>query len=255
MNKLDSSGRNVKSLARDKEFLQKQLELACVKSLVSTAEDLELVRHLIERHSGHNVSDPMRFFPEDEAIEKWAAMLVGADLFDFGIPEKIRIRKVENELTVALGYSCHFFRVKVAQDQGYITALLLSACEEVLQDLELNILAIFPDGAIFIGASWPEEDVVYKIASRWQKKIDLVFGGNVEKLVKATKDGIKVDAQAIQLNLEETLSSVEALLANKQAGFKIQKVEQDIKKWGENAGDDAVEKAAMLGLTPVSNSE
>ena len=255
LNKLDSSRGNVKTLARDKEFLQKQLELACVKSLVSTAEDLELVRRLIERHSGHNVSDPMRFFPEDKSIEKWAAMLVGADLFDLGIPEKIRIRKVENELTVALGSSCYFFRVKVTQYQGYITALLLSACEEVLQDLGLNLLAIFPDGAIFIGASWPEEDVVYKIASRWQKKIDLVFGGNVEKLVKATKDGIKVDAQAIQLNLEEALSCVEALLAKKQAGFKIQKVEQDIKKWADNAGEDAVEKAANLGLTPVSNSE
>ncbi|MGB3508702.1 MAG: CRISPR-associated protein Csc3 [Microcoleaceae cyanobacterium] len=255
LNKLDSSGRNVKTLARDKEFLQKQLELACVKSLVSTAEDLELVRRLIERHSGHSASDPMRFFPEDEAIEKWAAMLIGADLFDLGIPEKIRIRKVENELTVALGYSCHFFRVKVAQDQGYITALLLSACEEVLQDLGLNILAIFPDGAIFIGTSWPEEDIIYKIASRWQKKINLVFGGNVEKLVKATKDGIKVDSQAILLNSAEALICVEALLAKKQAGFKFQKVEQDIKKWADNAGDDAVEKATKLGLFPVSNSE
>ncbi len=105
LNKLDSSGRKVKSLARDKEFLQEQLEQASVWSLVSGEEELELVRKLIERHSGHNVSDGTRFLPEDPRIEQWAAMLIGADLFDLEIPEPERLRKVQTELRVALGRS------------------------------------------------------------------------------------------------------------------------------------------------------
>ena len=255
LNKLDSGKRNVKTLARDREFLQQQLKLACVNNLVASENDLELVRRLIERHSGHNASDPMRFFPEDEAIEKWAAMLIGADLFDLGISEAERFRKVGNELTVAFDRPCQLFWVRVAEDRGYLTALLLNACEEVLTEYGLNILAIFPDGSIFEGVSWPSEDAIEKIASLWQKKIDSVFGGNIEKLVKATKDGIKIDRQAVRLNPEEALECVLASLEKKKAGFKIKKVEQDIKKWADTAGDDAVKQAENLELVPVSNAE
>ncbi len=255
LNKLDPSKRNVKTLARDQDFLEEQLELACVKSLVNTEEDLELVRRLIERHSGHNASDGMRFFPEDNAIEKWAAMLIGADLFDLGIPEAQRIRKVENELTVAFDRPSHLFQVKLSEDRGYLTALLLSACEEVLSEHQLHPLAIFPNGELFEGEIWPDEDITNAIASRWKQKIDRVFGGNIEQLVRATKDGIKVDPQAIQQNPEEALSCVQALLEKKKAGFKADKVAVDIKKYGESAGENAVEKAADLGLFPVKNAE
>lgn len=255
LNKLDPSGRNVKTLARDLSFLQEQLEFACVNSLVKGEEDLELVRRLIERHSGHNASDGMRFFPEDEAIEQWVAMLIGADLFDLGIPEEQRIRKVENELTVALGRQSHLFRVKISQDRGYLTSLLLSACEEILSDRGLHPLAIFPDGELFEGESWPDENLTEAIAIRWQQKIDRVFAGNIEQLVKATKDGIKIDNQAIEQSPEDALDCVKALLEKKKAGFKIEKVNQDIKKYGDAAGTDAVEQALALGLTPVSKSE
>jgi CRISPR-associated protein Csc3 len=44
LNKLDESGRSVKKLARDRAFLQEQLELAGVSALVKTEEDYELVR-------------------------------------------------------------------------------------------------------------------------------------------------------------------------------------------------------------------
>jgi CRISPR-associated protein Csc3 len=132
LNKLDESGRSVKKLARDRAFLQEQLELAGVSTLVKTEEDYELVRRLIERHSGHSASDGMRFFPEDGNIKKWAAMLIGADLFDLGIGEEKRLRKVENELTIALGRPCQLFLVRLSEDKGYLTSLLLGACEEVL---------------------------------------------------------------------------------------------------------------------------
>lgn len=130
-------------LARDREFLQQKLELACVSDLVTTEKDYELVRRLIERHSGHNVSDGMRFLPEDEDIEKLAAMLIGADLFDLGISEEQRFRKVANELTVAFSRPCHLFRVKVTEDRGYLTSLLLNACETVLTQHGLHPLAFF----------------------------------------------------------------------------------------------------------------
>ncbi len=255
LNKLDTTGRNVKTLARNRDFLLEQLDLACVKSLVSNDEDLELIRRLIERHSGHNSSDGMRFFPEDNNIERWAAMLIGADLFDLGIPEKQRFLKVQNELTVAFNRPTKLFRIRVAKDLGYLTSLLLNSCQEVLQSYGLNSLAIFPDGEIFEGQSWPGEEVVKKIASRWQKKIDGVVGGNVEQLVKATKDGIKVDPQAVELNPEEALVCVTALLEKKKVSFKIAKVKQDVKKWGDKAGNEALKNAANLGLIPVSNAE
>ena len=43
LNKLDKDGRSVKTLARDRSFLQAQLERACVAQFVQTEEDLELV--------------------------------------------------------------------------------------------------------------------------------------------------------------------------------------------------------------------
>jgi CRISPR-associated protein Csc3 len=255
LNKLDSQGRNVKTLARDKDFLKEQLEKACVLRFVSTEDDLELVRKLIERHSGHNVSDGARFLPEDPNIERWAAMLTAADLFDLGIPDAQRFRKLEAELTVAFGRKCNLFKVRLSENKGYITALLMGACEEVLQKYGLHPIAIFPDSEIFEGATLPNVDLTKEIAVVWQSKIDQVFGNNIESLVRATKDGIKVAHQAIQQNTDEVLVNVQALLERKKAGYKSDKIAKDVTKWGDNAGEDALKKAAEMGLLPVSNAE
>ncbi|MGI2906989.1 CRISPR-associated protein Csc3 [Tolypothrix sp. VBCCA 56010] len=255
LNKLDKSERKVKTLARDKVFLREQLELAGVSSFICTDEDLELARRLIERHSGHNVSDGARFLPEEEGIELWAAMITAADLFDLGISESERFRKVQNELTVAFDRPCNLLRVRIAEDRGYITALLLGACEEVLQKHGLKPLAIFPDGELFEGEILPKDDLTTEIAAIWQSKIDQVFGNNIEKLVRATKDGIKIYPQAIKENIEEVLVNVNALLEKKKIGFKADKIAKDVTKWGEAAGKDALEKAVELGLQPVRDAE
>ncbi|MBW4587209.1 CRISPR-associated protein Csc3 [Aetokthonos hydrillicola Thurmond2011] len=255
LNKLDPLERNVKTLARDKEFLRQQFELAGVLSFLSGEEDFELARRLIERHSGHNVTDGARFLPEDPAIERWAAMITAADLFDLGIPDTERFRKVETKLTVAFNRPSNLFRVRLSEDKGYITALLLGGCEEVLKKYKLTPLAIFPDGELFEGQAIPKVDLTTEIAAVWQRKIDEVFGNNVERLVRATKDGIKINHQAIQQNIEEVLVNVEALLEKKKAGYKSDKVAKDISKWGDAAGTDAVKNADALGLTPVSNAE
>lgn len=255
LNKLDPMQRNVKALARDRSFLEEQLERAGVREFVKTDEDLELVRKLIERHSGHNVSDGTRFLPEDPNIAKWAAMLVGGDLFDLGIAEDKRIRKVENELTVAFGRPSYLFKVTLSEDRGYLTSLLLAACEEILHSKGLHTLAINPDSQIYEGAAFPQEDLTLEIAKRWQKRIDLVFSGNVEQLVKATKDGIKVDPQAIQQNPEAALEQVEVELTKKFSGYKADKVAKDIAKYSADAGEDAVTTAQGLGLVPVSSDQ
>jgi CRISPR-associated protein Csc3 len=255
LNKLDPQERKVKTLARDKDFLKEQLEKACVLSFVVTDNDLELVRKLIERHSGHSVSDGARFLPEDPNIERWAAMLVAADLFDLGIPDAQRFRKIETELTVAFGRKCNLFRVRLSEDKGYITSLLLGACEEVLQKYGFHPIAIFPDSELFEGGNLPNVDLTKEIATVWQSKIDQVFGNNIEKLVRATKDGIKVTHQAIQQNVDEVLVNIQALLEKKKAGYKSDKVAESVTKWGEDAGEEALEKAAELGLLPVSNAE
>lgn len=257
LNKLDLSGqkRNVQTLARNREFLQEQLEKACVLSFVVTENDFELARKLIERHSGHNRSDAAIFLPEDPAIDRWAAMLTGADLFDLGIAESERFRKVQKELTVAFDRPSKLFRVRVSEDRGYITALLLGACEEVLQKYGLTPLAIFPDGELFEGSTLPAVDLTTEIAACWQAKIDLVFGNNIERLVRATKDGIKIAQSAIQQNVEEVLLNVQALLEKKKAGFKADKINKDIAKWGDTAGVDAVQNAAAIGLLAVGSAE
>lgn len=257
LNKLDLSGqkRNVQTLARNREFLQEQLEKACVLSFVVTENDFELARKLIERHSGHNRSDAAIFLPEDPAIDRWAAMLTGADLFDLGIAESERFRKVQKELTVAFDRPSKLFRVRVSEDRGYITALLLGACEEVLQKYGLTPLAIFPDGELFEGENLPAVDLTTDIAACWQAKIDLVFGNNIERLVRATKDGIKIAQSAIQQNVEEVLLNVQALLEKKKGGFKADKINKDIAKWGYSAGADAVQNAAAIGLLAVGSAE
>ncbi|MEO1296025.1 MAG: CRISPR-associated protein Csc3 [Cyanobacteria bacterium J06636_16] len=255
LNKFDTRKRNVKTLARDRAFLKEQLEEAGVADWVKTDEELELVRRLIERHSGHGVSDGIRFLPEDPNIKRWTAMLIGGDLYDLGIAEENRIRKVETELTVALQRDTHLFKVKLSEDRGYLTALLLSACEEVFHDHGLTTLSIDPDGQLFIGERFPEEDLTVAIAQKWQKKIDRVFGSNVEQLVKPSKDGIKVDAQAVQQNPDAAIEQVDALLVKKFSGFKTDKVAKDVQKYGGEAGADALITASALGLIPIANAE
>jgi CRISPR-associated protein Csc3 len=255
LNKLANDGRNVKTLARDRTFLQEQLEKAGVAGWVKTEEDLELVRRLIERHSGHGASDGMRFLPEDPNIKRWAAMLIGGDLYDLGIPEEQRIRKVETELTVALQRDTHIFNVGLSEDRGYLTALLLAACEEVLHDKGLATLAIDPDGQLFVGERFPEENLASQIAKKWDAKINQVFGSNVEQLVKASKDGIKVDPQAVQQNPEAAIEQVDALLVKKFSGYKADKIANDVQKYGGEAGTEALSAAAELGLLPISNAE
>jgi CRISPR-associated protein Csc3 len=257
LNKLDNHGRDVKKLARDRTFLKEQLHRAGVDELVKTDEDLELVRRLIESHSGHNNTDGMRFIAEDpevkDQIKRWSAMLIGGDLFDLGIEEEKRIRKVETELTVAFGRDSHLFKVRLSEDRGYLTSLLMSACEEVLHKHGLHTLALEPDGQIFEGVAFPAEDLTIEIAKQWQKRIDRVFGGNIEQLVtdKST-NGIKVDHQAIQQDQEATLEQVDTLLAKKYSNFKASKVAESIKTYSEKAGKDVVARAIQLGLIPIS---
>ncbi len=256
LNKLDDKGRNVKTLARNREFLEQEFYRVGVSSLIQNDDDLELARKLIERHSGHNASDGALFLPEDPMIRRIAAILIAADLFDLGIAEKERFRKIENELTVAFGRPSKLFKVSISQDRGYITALLLGVCEEVLAEKGLTTLSIFPDHIIFEGRTFPSGDLTIEIAARWQFKIDSVFGGNIDQLVKATKDGIKISAHAVQHNLDEVLGVVLAQLEKKKAGFKLDKVQTDVKKWGgEKAGEEALTEAANVGLLPVSNAE
>ncbi len=254
LNKLDTQERNVKTLARNRDFLLEQLHKACVDSFVSTDEDLELVRKLIERHSGHNVSDGTRFLPEDPNIARWAAMLTAADLFDLGIPDTDRFRKLQTELTVAFDRPCYLFPVRLSEDKGYMTALLLGACEDVLQNHKMHPVAIFPDGELFEG-DIPTSNLAVEIAVTWQAKIDQVFGNNIEQLVRPTKDGIKIAQQAIQQNIDEVLINVNAVLEKKKAGYKQDKITKDISKWSEDAGADALKTATQLGLIPVNNAE
>lgn len=255
LNKLDPRERNVKTLARDRTFLKEQLEQAGVADWVKTDEDLELVRRLIERHSGHSASDGMRFLPEDPNIKRWAAMLIGGDLYDLGIPEEERIRKVETELTVALQKDTHLFKVGLAEDRGYLTALLLAACEEVFYERGLATLSIDPDGQLFIGERFPEKDLTVAIAQKWHRKINQVFSGNVEQLVKASKDGIKVDPQAVQQNPDAAIEQVDALLVKKFSSYRPEKIAQDVQKYGGEAGAAAVAAAADLGLLPIASAE
>jgi CRISPR-associated protein Csc3 len=255
LNKLDKSGRNVKTLARDKQFLQNELDNAGVHVFIQNDEDLELARKLIERHSGHNVSDGTRFLPEDPNIERWASILRAADLFDLELDEKDWHRKVTTELVHALGRPSNLYRVRISEDTGYMTALLLAACEEILAQFSLQLLTLFPDGALFEGEQFPE-NIVPKIASRWQSKIDLVFGNNIDQLVTATKDGIKIAPQAVQHDLDEVISTVLARLEKKKAGFKLNKIQQDVNKWGiEKTGEEVVAQAEINGLQAIQNDD
>ena len=255
LNKINPNGGRVQKLARDRPFLLSALKDAGVDTWVKNDDDLELVRRLIERHSGHNATDGARFLPEDPEIKRWAAMLIGGDLYDLGIPEEKRIRKVETELTAAFKKETRLFKVGLAEDRGYLTALLLSACEDVLHQKGLATLAIDPDGQLFVGDRFPEEDLTQAIAQCWHQKINKVFGSNVEQLVKASKDGIKVDSQAIQQNIEGAIEQVDALLARKFSSYKAEKIASDVEKYGTKAGSEAVEAAQAVGLLPIASDE
>lgn len=255
LNKLDKFERNVKTLARNKEFLREQLEKAGVISFVSGDTELELVRRLIERHSGHHPTDGALFLPEDPQIKRWASILIAADLFDLDLPSEDLIPKVRKELVNALGRPSELYRIRISEDRGYMTSLLLTACEEVLAEYGLTPLAIFPDGALFEGESFSGKEVVKKIATRWQVKIDGVFGSNIDQLVKPTKDGIKILTQAVQHNPTEILKVVSARLEKKKADFKADKVQSDVSKWSSEVEENAIAVAASVGLLPVSNAE
>jgi CRISPR-associated protein Csc3 len=257
LNKLDGANeRNVKSLARDPKFLKEQFEQAGVSNLIQTDDDLELARKLIERHSGHNVSDGARFLPEDPQIERWASILRAADLFDLELKEDKLIQKIRTELIHALVRPCELYWIRITEDRGYITALLLSACEEVLHQHQYNVLAVSPDAVLVEGAANLALDLTIKIAAAWQTKIEQVFGGNIEQLVRATKDGIKISNQAVQHDCEEVLNVVLALLEKKNAGFKLDKIQSDVEKWGnQKVGPTALQFALDMGLTPITNAE
>jgi CRISPR-associated protein Csc3 len=255
LNKLDESKRSVKTLARNKEFLREQLEKAGVSSFVTGDAELELARRLIERHSGHHPTDGTLFLPEDPQIQRWASILIAADLFDLDLPSEELIPKVRKELVSALGRPSELYRIRIAEDRGYMTALLLTACEEILAEHGLIPLAIFPDGALFEGESFPEIGLTQKIVARWQLKINGVFGSNIEQLVKPTKDGVKILAQAVQHDSTEIIKVIFARLEKKKADFKADKVQADINKWSSEVEESAIAAATALGLLSVSNAE
>ncbi len=247
---------SLKALARNHAFLKEQLEQAGVGTLVQADADLELARKLIERHSGHHVSDGARFLPEDPQIERWASILRAADLFDLELTEEKLAQKLRTELIHALGRPCELYRVRITEDRGYITALLLSACEEVLHQYHYNVLSVFPNGILVEGIANSGLDLTIEIAAVWQAKINQVFGSNIEQLVRATKDGIKVSNQAVQHDLDEVLNVVLALLEKKKAGFKLEKVQGDVEKWGnQKVEPTALQTALEAGLTAVTSAD
>lgn len=255
LNKLDKSGRSVKTLARDKNFLRNQLEEAGVNSFVPGDDELELARRLIERHSGHNASDGALFLPEDPQIKRWAAILIAADLFDLELSTDDLTKKLQKELTVALNRSSNLYRIRVSEDRGYMTALLLNACEEILIEYKFTPLAIFPDGELFEGETLPDIDLVPPIAARWQSKIDSVFGNNIDQLVKPGNNGIRIMPQAVQQDLQEVVSVVLYHLERKKAGYKAEKVQAEVNKHLIKVGQVALRAASEVGLLPVDNAE
>lgn len=255
LNKLDESGRNVKTLARNKDFLREQLEKTGVMSFVPGDAELELVRRLIERHSGHNASDGALFLPEDFQIKRWTAILIAADLFDLNLPAHDLTKKLQKELTVALNRPSNLYRIHVSEDRGYMTALLLAACEEVLIEYKLTPLAIFPDGELFEGEKFPDIDLVPTIAACWQSKIDAVFGNNIDQLVKPGNNGIRIMAQAVQQDLQEVVKVVLYHLERKKAGYKAEKVQGEVNKHLTKVDQATLVAANEVGLLPVSNAE
>jgi len=258
LNKLDQSGQSVKKLARDQAFLKQQLEYVGVDCFVTDKASLELARRLIERHSGHHATDGTLFIakpPELEDLDRWAAILIAADLFDLNLPESELARKIEKELTVALDRPSRLYRVRVSEDRGYMSALLLAACEEVLSQQGLTPLAIFPDGELFEGEHLPEKDLVNAISIAWQTKIDAVFGNNIEQLVKPSNNGIRILSPAVQHNHEEVLQVVLAYLEKKRKNCKAETLQKDVEKWSQDAGAEAVSQAQAANLFPVSTSD
>ncbi len=258
LNKLDEAGRSVKTLARNQQFLHNQLESAGAISLISSQHDLELVRRLIERHSGHHVTDGMAFFPEDPLIGRAAAVLVAADLLDLNLDPGERqnlLEKIARKLAVALDRPSCLFEVHLTENYGHLTSLLLGACEEVLIEKGLSPISVIPSGILFEGLSWPtDEDLVTQVAIRWRRRIDAVFGDSIEQLVQATTDGIKVSARAVAQDRERALECVFALLEKKRASYKQDKVNTDLAKHAQKAGQ-ALETAQSLGLRGVSSAD
>lgn len=257
LNKLDKSGRNVKKLARNKDFLSEQLNAAGVISFVPGEDELELARRLIERHSGHNASDGALFLPEDPRIEQWTSILIAADLFDLDLPEEDLKKKLHKELTVALDRPSKLYRVRVSEDRGYLTALLLVACEEVLVEYKLTPLAIFSNGELFEGESFPDIDLIPKIAIRWQSKVNSVFGNNVEQLVKPGNNGIRISPQAIQQDLQEVLKAFLFQVEKKKNDkYDASKLQADINKHVlDKSTSKDLKTASSVGLSLVSNAE
>ena len=129
-------------------------------------------------------------------------------------------------------------------------------CDRVLSNHGYHPLALFADGFLVEGEILPNEDLTSEIAIEWQQRIDRVFGGNIERLVRPTKDGIKISSQAIQHDRAEVLSAVTALLERKKAGFKLEKVQSDVEKWGNGKVEATVLATAIdLGLEPVANAD
>lgn len=258
LNKLDQSGQSVKKLARDRAFLKQQLDYVGVDCFVTDDASLELARRLIERHSGHHATDGTLFIakpPELEDLDRWTAILIAADLFDLNLPQSELDRKIEKELTVALDRPSRLYRVRVSEDRGYISALLLAACEEVLSGEGLTPLAIFPDGELFEGERLPGKDLVNAIALRWQTKIDAVFGNNIEQLVKPSNNGIRILSPAVQHDHAEVLQVVLACLEKKRKNCKAETLQKDVEKWSRDAGAEAVSQAQAANLFPANTAD
>ena len=232
------------------------MDLIGVSEFVAEDTDVELARRLIERHSGHNISDGTIFLPEDERISRWASILRAADLFDLEISDEALVRKMRTELVHILNRPSNLYRVRVSEQRGHITALLLAACEEELTEHALTPIALFPNGELFEGRKFPSSDVTTKIAERWQRKIDETFANNLEKLIKPGNNGIRIADEAVKHDLEEVIKVVIALLERKKANFDVEKVENEVVKHIRNKATPMhIEKASQFGLQPINDAE
>jgi len=254
LNKLADDGRSVQKLARDPDFLKQSLKTAGVLKWLSSDSELEMVRRLIERHSGHHVSDGLSFLPEDPLIEKMACILRAADLIDIGLEEEKIFSKVSMELESVFQKPCRLFRVRLNEQRGYLSALLLESIEELLHRYELIPICHDANSTLFMGANWPEKNLNTELAVTLDKKLQGVFGGNLEAFIHVTKDGIKIQDDALNQDLEQIMMIVTAKLEEKRTKFKSDKIKADIQKWASKASEEGLQAAEEADLSPVQGA-
>lgn len=211
LNKMPGEGGSLSAIVRDDDRLRRYRAMLGVDALLGGADaQMGELRTLIENTSDEHARDGDAFlgrlsrlsFDVAPLRDRLMPLMVAADIRDlsFTLDEHHFKDRVARKLAEATGDRIHIVRHRLAEHRGVLSQLIHKATEDVLRDKGALPVWIYFDGTGYLVRGAPIAVSMDEILERLSAARSGLLMTDPDALLKAGKDGLKIDRVALALS-------------------------------------------------------